>query len=415
MILIIGAFILLISSIVLYIIERTDDIIITPTLMLGVPYSIILLYTIIINYVESTYYKNINILILMLSFMYIFLFFYTGRITKIIMAKKNSISHRQIDKRKIQELRHLKIYYFILIISFILIILHYITIFGIDGNIIENLISLKSSFSSGAVAHLINISNAIFIIIFNNDMMVYKNKGKLNKKQLIIYFIWMMFLLIVTAKYMLMMFVASLIISYMNIFPEKIKLRKLILWGGIFPILFMLVYIIRFISMGLNLSELPFDFIISHLNYYITGGFYAFSNVVEYGLVGNIGIGIVFAPILNIFNVMFGENLISTVAEFINIGNGFETNVFTMFGAFQYESGILGAILLTIIIGVFIFNNYYSNLHKPTIPKLSLYSYLGASLMISFFNAFYGTLNVWEIIIVMMMINYLERFKFIIK
>lgn len=415
MALIICSFILLIASIILYMVERRDGMFLTPTLLLGGPYSIILIYAAIANYIEGSGINDISIFVPLFSLMYIFIFFCIGRITKNLMYKKNNQCNKRIQGEKLQELKYLKLYHLILIFSSIIIFLFYLKTFGLSTNLVENLISLKSIFSSGIVAHLVNIMNAIFIVAFNNILIVYKNTRKLKRSQIIIYLIWTLFLLASTTKYMLMMFVASLVISYLNVFPEKVKLYKIILWISVFPLLFILVYTMRFISTGLELSELPFEFIISHLKHYITGSFYAFSQVIENGLRGDIGLGIIFAPILNIFNIMFGENLISTVADFINIGSGLETNVFTMFGAFQYEAGVLGTILIIIIIGLFIFINYYKNLSKSTVTKLALYSYLGSSLVISFFNSFHGTLNVWEITIVIILIGHLEKFRIIIK
>lgn len=284
-----------------------------------------------------------------------------------------------------------------------------------NSNLLDNLILLKKVFSVGVIGHLVNIVNAIVIIIFTNEIIAYKQHGRFNKFAIVFSLAWVVFLVVATAKYMLMMFVASLTISYINILPEKVNFFKVVISMLIFPILFVIVYMTRFISNGLAFSDLPFEFIMAHLEYYTVGSFYAFSRVIEYNLRGTTGFGIIFAPIINLVSLISGNEFTSTIASFINIGNDAETNVFTMFGAFQYETGILGAVLLVGLISVLVFCSYYKALSKPTAPKIALYSYLGSSLVVSFFNSFYGTLNMWEVVITIMLISVFEHFRFVIK
>ena len=414
MTLVIFSIILLALSIIVYMLERKKSISVTPTILLALPYTILLIYSILVSYYDISYRSGISTLLPIISITYILIFFNVGFIIKLFINSryKNKNISRSSD---IPQLKNLSIYYILIIISYILILISYIREFGISSNIISNFILMKDKFSSGIISHVVNIANAVIIVVFSNTLIIYKDIKKISKKIIFICILWILFLLVGTAKYTLMMFVGSLIIIYARIFPENIKLYRIIIIAILFPILFIVVYMIRFISNGLSFSELPFEFIISHLSYYLVSPFYAFSNIIENNITGSIGIGIVLAPIINVVRIIFNEPTISTIANFISIGNGSKsTNVFTLFGAIQYEVGYLGTIIILIILSSCIYLLYYKNLYNPSAVNIALYSYLGSSLLIAFFNCFYGVLNVWENIIVMLLIVIIERFKVII-
>lgn len=412
---IILSFLLLILCIILYRIEKNDNYILSPIFLIGIPYSLLLIYSSVFGY--KLYDKQISLYVIILSYIYLSLFFLTGRIVKSIYMKPKISKYNHVDNlcnKKITFLKNRNIYIFVIIMFILIILYKYFDTFKGKTSFIYNLINIKSEFSHGIIAHIINILSIILLVIFCDEIKRNNVQSIKNKKTLIIYFmifIWIIFLLFATAKYKLMMFISSIFIIYGNCFLKKLSIYKIVLVSIVFPISFILVYILRFISSEGDISINNIIFIIEHLNHYIMSPFYAFSKVLENSLSGDLGLSIIFSPIMNLISIFTNDGFTTTTSQFIEIGNGKATNVFTMLGSIYYEMGFIYSIVFIVLLSMLTYYLYLKLiLNLGNISEVS-YAYIGSSLTISFFNSFYGTLSFWESIFILFIINKLEKFK----
>jgi hypothetical protein len=180
--------------------------------------------------------------------------------------------------------------------------------------------------------------------------------------------------------------------------------------------LFVFVYVARVLSQsnGERIDNDFIKFIIGHFFFYLTGGYYAFSRVIEFSLHGNVGLGILFAPIVNFFRLFTGDVFISTVADFVKIDlttRYQETNVFTLFGCLQYETNVFITICIVIFIASVTYYCYCSLVINKRTNFIPLVSFIYSTLIFGFFNCFYGTLSTWLMIFVLVVFTIFEDNK----
>ncbi|MDE5889134.1 MAG: hypothetical protein K2H20_03845 [Bacilli bacterium] len=160
------------------------------------------------------------------------------------------------------------------------------------------------------------------------------------------------------------------------------------------------------------MATVPYEFIFHHFIYYISGGYYSFSSILEFGSspTPGVGVGVFFAPIINIANSIMGKEFISSTSAFISVQlpGGYEsTNVFTLFGSILLEMGVVGVIGCVAILSILAYVAYGLFLRSNNKVMTALHSYVMATLVFGFFNCFYGMLNVWELIAVIFIISML--------
>lgn len=389
--------------------ERNKYYIITPAMSLGFPFAVIMLFVSMIDIYTSIKFDKMSFLVPLYSCLYFILFTSIGYLLKrlLFLSKFNKdinlIIKENIEKK---EIKFKTIYISMLIFFIVFIFFFFIMKFGFR---IPNIELIKNTFSIGFIAHIINFTTALMLVNF--AITLNENKYKINY---VLSLFWLIFLLGVSAKYYLFIYVITIFFEYFYLKKRKLGIKRLINMTIMLSGLFILVYILRFINNGINLHNIPYDFIFNHFLYYLTGSFYAYSIIIENSLSGNIGYGILFAPLMNLIARLYDYNIITTVADFIPvniIGLYNSTNVFTIFGSFQYETSVFGTIILIIIIAFIIYYYFYKMFFTRNLIYVVLTSYLCAILVISFFNSFFGTLNVWEMFFSILLISFVERLK----
>lgn len=385
---------------------------ITPIFALGIPYGIIMLLVSLID--TFTIYKSyrMSFLVPFYSCIYILIFALVGGLVRKIQLPSR---FKQENIKKINErigkvnFKYGAIYFYVTILLVAYVLIYYLNNFGLR---LPELSQVKLVFSKGINGHILNVVTALMIINFVSILNM--SDCKMKKITYLFPVFWIPFLMIFASKNSLLIYVFALIFEYSYIRYSKINLKKVGIISIIASSLFICVYIARFLLQGYSFENIPYKYIFNHYTFYLTGSFYAYSKVLELSLNGNSGFGLVFAPIINLIRLITGRDLISTIANFVtvDIGNEYNsTNVFTLFGALQYETSILGTILLIILISFVVYYNFYKMIKYRNLARVSLSSYLSATLVFSFFNCFYGTVSVWEIISCLLFISFVEKIE----
>lgn len=307
------------------------------------------------------------------------------------------------SKDKYIKLLYKGIEYFIYA-TIVIYILMYIYKFGI--RLPKNFNELKFYFGNHSVGHLINYSTAFVVVIFAKN---YNKSFKYKLKVISLAFIWTVILLFSNSKYYILMFAVSIIFVILYYGHKNIFVKAGILFISSAS-LFFIVYMLRAIALG---DGIDLKFIFNHFYYYLSSGFYAFSKSLITHPKPTIGLGVAFAPIMNVFNKILGLPIASSTSQFIDvkIGDYTHTNVYTLFGVYNLEVGFLLSMLLVCLLFVFVYKIYYSKYLTPI--KIGFICYLLSTIFFAYFNSFYGTMNVWEIIIIYIFISCFERQRII--
>ena len=296
---------------------------------------------------------------------------------------------------------------FIIIVSVLLLIGMYLIKFK---TLFINTDDFKTFFSMGIQGHLVNLITVLFLYVFSS---------RKHKFMHLMALVWVIFLALASAKYIMIIYSFSLLmVSY---FKKKFKFKHLMLMLLIIASLFVVTYILRSIFNG---EEVDLSFIFRHFNYYLTGSFYSFSKVLttNVGQTQNVGIGIILAPLINVMKLLAGDsNYISSISKFIevDINSSYKsTNVFTLFGSIIMETNIAVAIVFVIFLSIISYILLYLLKRRNSSFTIILYSFVMATLFCSFFNCFYGTLNLFEIVVIIVgieFVNYLYNRIFMPK
>lgn len=376
--------------------DKTGKTLFTPVFSLGFIYSVIMLLVSVYDLIFDDHYKMIA-KVPLVSMLFIFEFWIIGRIVmKLFRIKKNRVvEFYQPQETLVYCKNFYKIIQALLFAILIVFLVDFISAYGFKLN---DTVELKSHYSNGIMGHLINLMSILFLALSTARRPI-----KLNIFIRGASIIWVLILALANAKYSMFMYAFALLIIYTINYPKKFTFGKIIIYVGIIAIAFFLVYIFRFLINGESLATVPYEFIFHHFIYYISGGFYAFSNILEFGSTPTpgVGVGVFFAPIINIINMFSGREFVSSTSAFIDVAlpGGYErTNVFTLFGSIWLEMGFSGAVLCVAIIALLAYTAYSIFLRSNNRMMIALYSYVMATMVFGFFNCFYGMQNIWELI-----------------
>ena len=385
---------------------------ITPIFSLGVPYSVIMVAVAIYDQIQPNNYDKMHFLIPIVSMFFLAYFYLIGKL--VISGKFSFIkwNTNAFNERKTNGITYQNglIKYFI-IMGLLFVILNEIMHFGLS---ISNTDEFKDFFSQGVVSHVVNLVSILFLVHYAGD-----NTTKLDEYIDCIAVIWALFLILANAKYSALMYAASLLIIKVNCSKKQVSKIKIGIGLLIVSGLFILTYTLRFFVQGFTFETMPFDFIFQHFFFYLTNGYYTFSKVLIDGLSSTPGVGwgVFWAPIMNVFNIIVGSSPVGSMSDFVDYYEGrvFSSNTFTLYGSLILEAGWIGAIFSITVLSIISYTILRLYLGNKGMKYNALYAFVNATLIFSFFNCFYGTVNVWEKTIVLFFISYLLRYKVKIK
>lgn len=376
--------------------EKMGKTLFTPVFSLGFIYSIIMILVSVYDLFFDDHYKMIA-KVPLLSMLFILEFWIIGKLVmKLFKIKKDKVIEYYQPKYTLTYCANF--YIFIKLALTVALIILLVDFFGTYGFAVGDSGEIKSHYSNGIIGHLVNIISALLLAVSTARKPI-----KLNVFLRFISILWVFVLALANAKYSMFMYAFALLIIYTINYPKKFTFVKIIIYVGIIAIAFFVVYILRFLISDESLSTIPYEFIFHHFIYYISGGYYAFSTVLEFGATPTpgVGAGVFFATILNIISLFRGQEFVSSTSAFINVrlpGGYEQTNVYTLFGAIWLEMGFGGVILCVAILAVLAYTVYSIFLRANNKIMTSLHSYVMATLVFGFFNCFYGMLNIWELI-----------------
>lgn len=406
----------------------------TPIFCISIPYSIIMLFVSIYDLIDYQKAYKMSYLVPLVSILCFTIFKLIGvffnyldyRNTKPFILYQNITNEPEIsnypkftnpfkktNKKYINkftgikyDLDGIKLLNILLLLCFIAIIIIYCIKYGFK--IIPSA-EFKNFFSSGIQGHLVNLITGILLLIFSFKKF-YKTK--------IISILWVIFLALGNAKYLMLMYAVTLLIIFATSNYKSINLKKIFLFLIVIASLFLLTYFMRFLIAGETITSIDYKFIFNHFIYYLVGSFYAFSKVLTntFTPTDNVGVGIVIAPIINVLKLLTGNrDYVTSISRFIPVeinSNYSETNVYTLFGAIYFETSMGFMILFIIILSLFSYFLYYKFLKNKKQSTLLIYSFFISSLFYSFFNCFYGASNLIEILIIIIALTFIcMRYK----
>ena len=382
---------------------------VSPIISLGLAYCVLMVYVSILDATGASGTDKIPVSVPLVSILSITFFEFIGQIVLYVRFGgfvSRTLKENYKEKEKIEYKHQSALNIAMVIITTIILF----AIFSGERFSIANLNNFKSNFSYGIIAHLINFESVLLLINYAST-----NNNIISKLFKWFVFIWLLFLTIANAKYSMLIFAVGILFTHILSGKKHIKFSTILIGLLIASSGFFLTYIIRFISQGYTITTVPYEFIFKHFNYYLTGGFYAFGKVLKGTALSDasVGFGIFLAPIINVWNALVGKPSISTISKFtnINMGSGYSsTNVYTLFGALILESGWLGLLMCLCIIAIIAYSLYVDYIYNYTNVGVAFYSYVCATLVFSFFNCFYGTLNIWEIMIFFGLFRLSEHF-----
>ncbi len=397
--------------------EKVKNKFFTPICALGLPFGIIMLFVSIIDFTSFTEYK-MSYVVPLCSLVYLTVFFIVGRvfsiripyIRRILKRKYGRVNDGILYEYNCKNCIYGPAFPIFVTVSFLLIIIYAIKQLGLSG--VKDMNLIKTLFSDGIMAHLLIIICVIMLLMFAQAFTLK------NSNLRFIYFalpvLWIGVVLLTEAKYFLITYAVTLIFIFLFFSKTKHVTLKVVFLFLLAALLFGIVYVARFLFQGETLRTIDYSFILNHYYYYFVSGFYAFSASMERGLNGIAGIGIVLAPLLNIIKIFGIGKGAESISEFIDVKVGLnydKTNVFTLFGVYNHEIGMIYGLFFIALLALFVYYNYSKIFTECSIARVVLVSYMFSTLVCAFFNSFYGTMNVWEIIILLLIFIYYEIIK----
>ena len=376
----------------------------TPVFCFSILYSFIMVYVAFIDLFKGEGEYRMSYMVPVVSTIFFLIFFAIGYIFMFSFDRKLIIKRRIRGRFFINRYLVAILYILLLFLGALYFIKYQKIIIPIDD--------FKEFFSTGFQGHIVNVITVLFLFIFTS-----RRKFKFTK---LLAVVWIGFLALASAKYMMIIYTFSLVMIYYNMKKHFSLLRTMLIIIFISS-LFVLTYILRFVFSG---EDVDFSFIIKHFNYYLTGSYYSFSLVLTENVAPteNVGIGIVLAPIINMFKFISGNNnYVSSISRFVFVDvNSYynKTNVFTLFGAILFETDIFVTILVVISLAIISYLLLYLLKKRPNAYTVILYSFFMSFMFCSFFNCFFGTLNFIEILVVASVIellNYCYRILYVPK
>lgn len=394
-------------------VEKKDLFIsVTPIFALGYPYSIVMILVSLYDMYQPNDYDKMDCVIPLISICFITIFHFIGRM---ILSKKIKIMRwNRIDFNKRimrgESYRNKIIKYILVITIFVVVSACYMN-FGLavpDHNV------FKIFFSQGIVSHIVNLTTILFLVQFAGN-----DNTKMDVCMSRLALLWPLFLIVGNAKYSALMYASALLIIKVNTMKTNVSKMKIIVGLTCVSTLFLLTYTLRFLAEGFTMDTIPITFIFNHFFFYLTNGFYTFSKVIleEIPPTQGVGWGVFWAPLLNIFNSLYGIDKVGSMSEFISYFKGKEmfSNTYTLYGSLILETGWVGTFFCIIVLSIFSYTVLRLYLSCTGKYYNSLYAFVCSTLVFSFFNSFYGTVNVWEKIIELFLASFLLKYSFIFK
>ena len=366
----------------------------TPFFCFSILYSIIMIYVAVLDLFKTDYQYKMSFYVPLVSIIFFILFFAVG------YALFFSFGRKIIIKRKIRSRFYINKLVIVLIIALLLLlVLMYFLTFK---KLLISTGEFKTFFSTGIQGHIVNVVTVLFLYIFASKRYLLMRIAAV---------FWTIVLALASAKYMMIVYALSLVMIFYYS-RKRFSLLRLIVILLVIASLFIITYILRSVF---DNEAIDFRFIFGHLNYYITGSYYAFSKVLTTTIASteNVGVGIVIAPIINIFKALSGNgDYVSSISQFIDVeinSTYNTTNVFTAFGAVLLETNMAVTIIFVVVLAIFSYLFLYYLKKRPSTNTVILYSLFTAFLFCTFFNCFYGTLNFVELFVIVIVLELLNR------
>lgn len=396
---------------IMYYIEGKRVIRITPIICLGLPYSLVMLIVAIADSIVSDHYDKMGLLVPIVYMMVAFLFWSVGVLLLSLLMK--GFSSQKIQK--CYENRRHKVAYKhqgfldkLLLLNTVIIVVYILFNFGIH---IHDLNAFKNQFSSGIIAHLINLESVLLLMNYSSS-----NNSRMAKLLKVLVVPWIVFLSLGNAKYSMLIFTSAIVLVHYLSGKKRYSFSRVAVAIALVSLTFFLTYSLRFLSLGYSYKTIPYSFILNHFYYYLTSGYYSFSHVLSGGSspTPDVGYAVFFGPLINIGRLLNNKPLVSSISHFIPInaiGGYTNTNAYTLPGSLLLETNWLGLIICIVILSITAYALYYLYINYYSDISIVIYSYFSATLMFSFFNCFYGTLNIWETMFFLLILFIFDRIK----
>ncbi|MDR2267579.1 MAG: DUF6337 family protein [Christensenellaceae bacterium] len=393
--------------------EQSKDNLVTPIFAIALPYGIVMFVVALFAVFRIYTSYTINFNVALYSICATFVFFIVGRIKmRSPRIKRESLKMQQFqyskDGMKLWRTFLTVFFLFSSITTITMLILYYLYTIGFA---LPSLSSeqLRQLGSAVPIGNLINADCAFLLIFFASS---YTDNNKIRK---ILYrtaaFAWILVLLLFSSKYLLFIYVCSLIIihtqhakaiTYKTFFKTMCALV-------VTSLLFFVVYIIRH-SID-NMSD-TVDSAIQRFYYYIASGFYGFSGVLDGKGTPTLNIGILFMPAINFFRSLLWLDPLNPISSFISVDvipSRHETNVYTLFGVFVLEIGATWTIFAVVLLALIVYHVYTRPTGLEHSSRKAFTAFVLAILMFAFFNSFYALTNIWDIWVHLALLTLIEK------
>lgn len=156
-----------------------------------------------------------------------------------------------------------------------------------------------------------------------------------------------------------------------------------------------------------------FIFIVKHFSAYASAGIAGFSGLIRDPASQPVEVGNLFASFINVYSVLFGNgDLVTHVIDVrypLSEDGTYTTNVFTMFGYIYGAIGLVGMLLLSFCISVWVYSLYLAAVLTRSIWVGTVYAIWVAGLVFSWFGYFYGSLFFYEASVIVVVMAALDR------
>lgn len=373
----------------------------TPFFFLALPYTAVLFITILITTFDigfcGLYYPSILIWNVGL-----FLFFIPSLLTGIAMR-------RQIESAQgLPEIKPAfggRLFYGVSVVLGVLFLIRFWLVFR-SSSYIPGSEDFGDDFcGSGLWAHLRSLCMAYLILL------IY-----LVEKKCWYYAIPIGMFLFVAVMYGVKGWIIVSVVSgvFMRAYTGRTKLKFSLVFkaalGGF--LLFQVIYLLSWVVAGNStMSWYVVEYIGMHFLHYFTSGVLGMSIDLVRGLPDLGDTQVLFTPLVNIYNVLTGQDIISPTNPIFHHNGVNLTNVRTYFGTILIYTNWYQFILFILL---FSFMHYISRvwlLLRPTSIVLAIYCFFCALICLGWFEYYYFHLAVIETPILMLLLSYLSRLR----
>lgn len=384
---------------------RKYNTILTPFIVLAIPYTIIIIYINVFGWHRN--YFPVTLSSLWFAFMNIFVFWLAGQaIWSLNHGNFDLFNHRLLEAYVKKNRKWLLILVGIGIIAGIASFLHAVTQLGFNAMGTE-VFQLK--YRSGILGHAVLFAYPSFILLGAHWL---RNKSKL---ELVFLLLMIIIILVTQVKYRIILLLLPTF--YLAVFSKTIK--KLTIKNiGAFVIavflIFITVYFIGFcVTLGFDRAIKLMQFTIFAFEDYVVAGpitLGSFLKLPEHSLPANI----IYTVPINIYNFMAGSaNYVNPIIKYFQpISSDFAipNNTGTMFAPLYLCLGQWGALIFMTVLGLCSHLLYNLAFKQNSIVLIFLSSHLLAMLTVSFFGYHFHLLSLWEIAVAMILTGMIIRF-----